>query len=84
MFVNPLVFLIATVVAGAVGLRYALRRSADARNIARLQERYGCDRVQAERLYLLARRDGFGSAYRDVFGTSKTTVAPAHEPPRAG
>lgn len=84
MFVNPIVFLIATVAAGVATLLYALRRIDDARNIIRLQERYGCDRAQAERLYLLARRHGFGSAYREVFGTSTTAVEPAREPPAPG
>jgi hypothetical protein len=82
VFVNPIVFLIATVAAGIATLLYALRRIDTARNVVRLQERYGCDRAQAERLYLLARRDGFGSAYREVFGTSATTIE--REPPAPG
>jgi hypothetical protein len=48
-------------------LRGALR--SDDRNIAALAERLGCSLDDAARVYHLARRDGFGSAYRQVFGT---------------
>ena len=49
--------------------RLALRRFDERRNIRVLEERYACTHEQAERLYRLARRDGFGSAYRAVFGS---------------
>lgn len=53
------------VAAGAL-LRPFIGRWIDDRNIERLQLRYSLDRPTAERLYRLARRDGFGSAWQTV------------------
>lgn len=53
------------VVAGAI-LRPFIGRWIDERNIQRLRLRYSLDQPTAEELYRLARRDGFGSAWRTV------------------
>jgi hypothetical protein len=53
------------VVVGAI-LRPFLGRWIDERNIERLRLRYSLDRPTAERLFRLARRDGFWSAWKTV------------------
>jgi hypothetical protein len=53
--------------------RLALRRFDDGRNIRVLESRYGCTHEEAERLYRLARQDGFASAYLAVFGNELRT-----------
>jgi hypothetical protein len=53
------------VLVGAI-LRPFIGRWIDERNIERLRLRYSLDRPTAERLYQLARRDGFGSAWKTV------------------
>ena len=50
---------------GAI-LRPFVGRWIDDRNIERLRLRYSLDRPTAERLYQVARRDGFGSAWKQV------------------
>ena len=47
-----------------------LSRYRERRNIDGLRDRFDLDRDQAERLYAAARRDGFGSAYREVVGSA--------------
>lgn len=41
-------------------------RFGDRRNIETLRQRFDLDRDEAEELYVLARKEGFGSAYRKV------------------
>ena len=80
----------AIAVAGGALLRPFIGRWIDDRNIERLQLRYSLDRPTAERLYRLARRDGFGSAWQaviegppDVAGqTSETGARPTPQPGR--
>ena len=64
---NPLV-VVATLAIALNGSLRLLRRIGDARNIERLRRRYGCEQEEAERLYRLSRRVGFGYAHRKVFG----------------
>jgi hypothetical protein len=52
-------------------VRRALRR--DHRNIETLADRLGCSYADAARVYELARRDGFGAAYEQVFGEPPAT-----------
>jgi hypothetical protein len=58
-----------------------LERFRERRNIETLRDRFDLDREHAERLYALARRDGFGSAYREVIGDADQT---ARRPVRPG
>ncbi len=51
---------------GAVALA-ALDRRRSGRNVTALANHVGCSDDVAWRLYRLARRDGYGSAYREVF-----------------
>ena len=53
------------VIAGVI-LRRVLGDRADQRNIARLARRHDLDPATATRLYEIARRDGFGSAWGEV------------------
>jgi hypothetical protein len=62
------VFVMVLAIAAAGGLWYVLRRVGDARNVARLRDRYDLDPEEAQRMYRLARRVGFGYAYRQVLG----------------
>lgn len=92
MAIGSQVLALALTVLSAAGLgAMAVRRYYDGRNIRVLEARYACSREEAERLYRLARRDGFASAYREVFGdeirvpsgvsTSRApTGRPANEP----
>lgn len=50
----------------AYGLRAVGRVGVD-RNVRALADHLGCSTDDARRLYFLARRDGYGSAYRQVF-----------------
>lgn len=47
--------------------------SGDRANIRRLAEHIDCSLEDATELYRLARRDGYPSAYRSVFGASTET-----------
>lgn len=49
--------------------------SGDRGNIGRLAEHLQCSQERAEAVYRLARRTGYASAYRAVFG-SETAVPP--------
>jgi len=62
------VFVMAVAIAAVGGTWYVLRRVGDARNIARLRDRYDLEPEEAERMYRLSRRIGFGFAYRQVLG----------------
>jgi hypothetical protein len=53
------------VVVGAL-VRPVLGRWIDKRNIERLRLRYSLDQATAEELYRVARRNGFGAAWRTV------------------
>jgi hypothetical protein len=53
-------------VIGAAVLRRVLGAKVNRRNIALLARRHDLDPATATRLYELARRDGFGSAWGDV------------------
>lgn len=53
-------------VVGAAILRRALGARVDQRNVALLARRHDLDPRTATRLYELARRDGFGSAWGEV------------------
>ena len=66
MFSFVLIVVGATAVVGGAILRPFVGRWIDDRNIERLRLRYSLDRPTAERLYRLARRDGFGSAWKTV------------------
>ena len=44
--------------------------SGDSANVRRLAAHIGCSVEDAGAVYRLARRDGYGSAYRSVFGTT--------------
>lgn len=70
------------VVVAALIVRTITNRYSDARNIARLCQRYGCSREDGTLLYLRSREVGFGAAYREVFGTRIITpnVRPAPRP----
>ena len=50
----------------AVASDAVLRLTPDARNVARLAEHFGWGRADAAEAYALARRTGFGAAYRSV------------------
>jgi hypothetical protein len=62
------VLLIVGAVAVVVGalVRPVLGRWIDKRNIERLRVRYSLDQTTAEELYRVARRTGFGAAWRTV------------------
>jgi hypothetical protein len=45
-----------------------LRRRSDRQNVDQLRARLGCSLEDARRVYVLAREQGFGSAYETVFG----------------
>lgn len=45
----------------------AVGRAGDDRNVRTLARHVGCSIDDARRLYVLARQDGYGSAYRQVF-----------------
>ena len=72
----------ALLVVAALIVRTITNRYSDARNIARLCQRYGCSREDGTLLYLRSREVGFGAAYREVFGTRIITpnVRPAPRP----
>jgi len=67
------VFVIVIAIAAVGGLWYLLRRVGDARNVARLRDRYDLEPEEAQRMYRLARRVGFGFAYRQVLGDRRRT-----------
>ena len=50
----------------AIASNAVQRLTPDARNVARLAEHFGWGRTDAAEAYALARRTGFGSAYRSV------------------
>jgi hypothetical protein len=50
-----------------------LERARDELNARRLARRLGCSLLDARRVYAIARRTGFGAAYREVFGDSAVT-----------
>ncbi len=76
------VFVIVVAVAAVGGAWYVLRRIGDARNIARLRDRYDLDPDEAQRMYRLARRIGFGFAYRQVLG-DRRRARPARDSARS-
>jgi hypothetical protein len=66
MIIDPLILVgTLSVAAAAVAGRFMTGRI-EARNIEHLRRHYGLDPVTAGRLYHLARRDGFGSAWKTV------------------
>jgi hypothetical protein len=67
------VFIMVAAIAAVGGSWYVLRRVGDARNIARLRDRYDLEPEEAERMYRLSRRIGFGFAYRQVLGDRRRT-----------
>jgi len=69
------VFVMAVAIAAVGGGWYVLRRVGDARNIARLRDRYDLEPEEAQRMYRLSRRIGFGFAYRQVLGDRRRTRA---------
>jgi hypothetical protein len=79
MFSFVLIVVGAIAVVGGAILRPFLGRWIDERNIERLRLRYSLDRPTAERLYRLARRDGFGSAWKTVIEGPPDAAAQAGE-----
>jgi hypothetical protein len=57
----------------------AIGQAGDERNIRALAGHLGCSIEDARRLYLLARQDGYGSAYRQVFPSGHVTPKGAGE-----
>lgn len=51
----------------ALMVRYQARLADDQHNIAALQRQLGCTHAQADALYRVARVEGYGAAYREVF-----------------
>jgi hypothetical protein len=47
--------------------RRAFDRAGDERNIRALARHLGCSKDDARRLYVAARKDGYGAAYQKVF-----------------
>jgi hypothetical protein len=72
--------IIALLVLAVVTSYVLLDRLLERRNIETLRDRLDLDREPAERLYALARRDGFGSAYREVLGDADRTARPSVRP----
>jgi hypothetical protein len=66
MIIDPLILIGTISVAAAAVMARFLGGRVDARNIEHLRRHYGLDPATAERLYRLARRDGFGSAWQTV------------------
>ena len=54
-------------------LHQAMGRAGDERNVRALARHLGCSIEDARRLYLLSRRDGYGSAFRQVFPSGQVT-----------
>jgi hypothetical protein len=63
---NVAVLILAVCVSAALAVLEDARRSADTRNVRRLAEHFGWARSDASEAYRIARRVGFGSAYRTV------------------
>jgi len=63
--------------AALLGIGYRLlERHRDETNIQRLAAHIGCSQEDAKRLYLLARQEGYGAAYRKVFHLRNTEPLP--------
>jgi hypothetical protein len=79
MIIDPLILIGTISVAAAAVMARFLGGRVDARNIERLGRHYGLDPATAERLYRLARRDGFGSAWQTVIEGRPEERRPAVE-----
>jgi hypothetical protein len=74
------VAIVALLVVALLATYALLDRLRERRNIETLRDRFDLDRDQAERLYAVARREGFGSAYREVLGDADRAAHPAIRP----
>jgi hypothetical protein len=80
MIIDPLILIGTFSIAVVALIARFLGGRVDARNVERLRRRYGLDPETAERLYRLARRDGFGSAWHTVIDGRPEERRPMGEP----